>query len=191
MTTNKTDDQILAEYMANPGATEPARAYAHLSGSNLPKMIASVWAEAQALYLILRQEYSGSGPEISNFDSAWNVWTDNRPHSADPEGLIHANRALLFYKRANTAATAQHAETQTPPARLAVLRAAMATYWDIGAEMARLASTVEATRPMTSNLSAEVPVVTEETLKIHLDEVEAGLSKIMADLKAIRNATAS
>ena len=67
MTTIKSDDQILAEYMADPGAAETAHAYAHLSGSSLPKVVASVWNEAQALYLLLRQEYAGSGPRDQQF----------------------------------------------------------------------------------------------------------------------------
>ena len=190
MTTIKSEDQILAESMAAPGAAETARAYGHPSGSSLPKVVDSLWNEAQALYLLLRQEYSGSGPEISNFDTAWNVWTDNRPHSADPEGLIYANRALLFYKKANTAAAAQHAETQTPPERLAASRAAMATYWKIGADLVRLASTIEATRPPPSDPSPKAPTVTQDRLQACLDEVEAALSKIMADIKTIRSTAA-
>ena len=187
MTTIKSDDQIPAESMVDPGAAETAHAYAHLKGSSLPKGVASVWNEAQMLYRLLRQEYSGSGPEVSNFDTAWNVWTDNRPHPADPEGLIYANRALLFYKRAHTTATAKHAETQTASERLAASRAALATLWEIGADMARLASTIEATRPASSNPASEAPAVTPERLQAYLDEVETALSKIMADIKTIRS----
>ena len=190
MTTIKSDDQILAESMADPGAAETAHAYAHSKGGSLPKVVTSVWNEAQALYLLLRQEYAKTGPEISNFDTAWNVWTDNRPHPADPEGLIYANKALLFYKKANTAATAKHAETQTSP-ELAASRAAMATYWEIGAHMARLASAIEATRPTPSNPSPEAPTVTQDRLNAHLDEVEAALSKIMTDIATIRSTAAS
>ena len=54
-----------------------------------------------------------------------------------------------------------------------------------------LASIIEATRPTPSNPAPEAPAVTQDSLKAYLDEVEAALSKIMADIKTIRSAAAS
>ena len=191
----KSDEQTVAEYKAHPGAADTARAYAALCGLSLPMVVASVWNEAHALFIALRREYSAAGPEIRNFDSAWNVWTDNAPSPNDPEALVHANRALLFYKKANSAAIAQHAQDQERPDRLAFANRTLTDYWEIGADMARLASIIEATRPTASaghaGSPAEVPIGNEDELKAHIDAVEANLTKIASAIKAVRTGIAS
>ena len=187
MSTIKSDQQSVADDLADPGAAEPARAFAELGGSSLPKVVASVWKEAHALYLLLRRGCSEAGPERSNFDSAWNVWTDNTPDHADPEALIYANRALSFYQRANSSAAVANAEIPANPE----LNGALASYWTIGEDMARLAGTIEATRPTPSAILAGGTIGTEDELKAHLDEVEAGLARVLAGLRAIRNTVVS
>ena len=194
MTPNdKSYEQTVADYMARPGAADTARAYAILSGLDLPDVVASVWNEAHALYLSLRQGYSVTGPEIRNFDSAWNVWTANPPGPTDPEALVHANRALLFYKKANIAATAQQSEAENRPERFAFATRTLMRYWEIGADVAHLASVIEATRPIApegpSEGPIEVKVGTVDELKAHLNAVEASLARISASIKALRTAT--
>ncbi len=182
------DGQIIAKHAANSNAAETLRPHANLSGESLSKMVASVWNEAQARYLALRQEYPSAGPEIINFDNAWNIRTTNCPPPTDPEALAYANRALSFYKKAGIEAAAEH--SQGLPARLAYANRALPAYWMIGIELAQLAASIEATRPTSPQRqlsgSPETPIGTEEELKKYLDLLEADLVKITTAIKAVR-----
>ena len=63
-------------------------------------------------------------------------------------------------------------------------------YWLIGTELARLAASIETTRPTSpqrqSDASPEIVIGTEDELKKHLDLVEADLAKITAAIEAVR-----
>ena len=187
------DGQIIAKYVASSKAADTPRDHANLSGESLSKMVASVWNEAQARYLALRHEYPSAGPEISNFDNAWNIRTTNCPPPTDPEALVYANRALSFYKKGGIAAAAEH--SQGLRSRLAYANRALPAYWMIGTELARLAASIEATQPISPQrqlaASAEVSIGTEDELNKHIDLLEAELAKITAAIKAVRTETAS
>ena len=186
----KSDEQTAADYRANPGSADAARAYAILSGRNLPKLVASVWDEAHRLYVALRQAYPAAGPEIRNFDSAWHVWTANPPSPNEPEALVHANRVLLFYQTAHRATATQDRQDHDSRERLAFANRTLTHYWEIGADMARLASIIEATRPTSADGNpkspAGVPIGNEDELKAHIETVEARLTTIAASIKAVR-----
>ena len=157
---------------------------AKLSGGSLPKTVAAVWNEAHMRYLALRREYPGAGPEIRNFDNAWNVWSTNRPAPNGPDPLVYANRVLSFYEKAGSAAAAEHAR-----ALPALTQRALPAYWMIGADLARLAASIDATRPTASqrqdNLLA-TPIHTKDGFKEHIDLVAIDLAKIVAAIDTLR-----